>query len=78
MKWQRNIPKKAPEKVKYVYLMNKTHKNKLYEFIKENHYDLVVTTHLFPALTLTAINEDKTLDKINESKQNLIEEKTEL
>lgn len=48
-----------------VYLMNKTHKNKLYEFIKENHYDLVVTTHLFPALTLTAINEDKTLDKIN-------------
>ena len=48
-----------------IYLMNKTHKNKLYEFIKENHYDLVVTTHLFPALTLTAINEDKTLDKIN-------------
>ena len=42
-----------------VYLINKMHKKKIYDFICENGYDLVITTHLFPALTLTAINKDK-------------------
>ena len=29
---------------------------KLLNYIKENNFTLVITTHLFPALTLTAIN----------------------
>lgn len=38
-----------------VYLVNKLHANKLYKYIKDNGYDLVVTSHLFPGLALTAI-----------------------
>ena len=34
-------------------------KKKLYEYIQKNNYTLVITTHLFPSLTLTAINNDK-------------------
>lgn len=39
-----------------VYLVNKLHRNKLYKYIEDNKIDLVIATHLFPALTLTAIN----------------------
>lgn len=39
-----------------VYLVNKLHKKSLLNYIKNNNFDLVITTHLFPALTLTAIN----------------------
>ena len=39
-----------------VYLVNKLHKRSLLNYIKENNFTLVITTHLFPALTLTAIN----------------------
>ena len=39
-----------------VYLANKLHKNTLLKYIEDNHFDLVITTHIFPALTLTAIN----------------------
>ena len=39
-----------------VYLINKTHTKKLYNYITNNNFDLVITTHIFPALTLTAIN----------------------
>ena len=39
-----------------VYLVNKLHQSKLHDFVYDNKYDLVITTHLFPALTLTAIN----------------------
>lgn len=42
-----------------VYLFNKMFKKKLYEYIQKNNYTLVITTHLFPSLTLTAINNDK-------------------
>lgn len=38
-----------------VYLVNKIHKKKLYNYIINNNIDLVITTHIFPALTLTAI-----------------------
>lgn len=38
-----------------VYLVNKLHKKKLYNYIIQNKIDLVITTHIFPALTLTAI-----------------------
>lgn len=48
-----------------VYLINSLHKKKLFDFINENNYDLVITTHLFPALALTAINKDKNFKKIN-------------
>lgn len=48
-----------------VYLINKMHKKKIYDFICENGYDLVITTHLFPALTLTAINKDKKYNKVH-------------
>ena len=39
-----------------VYLAAKAVSNKLYKFIKNNNYDLVICPHLFPALSLTAIN----------------------
>ncbi len=38
-----------------VYSINKLHKKKLYDYIIKNNIDLVVTTHIFPALTLTAL-----------------------
>lgn len=38
-----------------VYSVNKLHKKKLYNYIIQNKIDLVITTHIFPALTLTAI-----------------------
>lgn len=47
-----------------VYLVNKLHKNSLLKYIEDNSFTLIITTHLFPALTLTAINKDKT-KKIN-------------
>lgn len=48
-----------------VYLINKLHKKKLYNYIKNNNIDLVITTHLFPALALTAINKDKDYENIH-------------
>ena len=39
-----------------VYLVNKMFSNRLYNFIKNNKYDLVICPHLFPAQALTAIN----------------------
>lgn len=48
-----------------VYLVNKLHKKKLYDYITTNNYDLVITTHLFPSLTLTAINKSKEHPKVN-------------
>lgn len=48
-----------------VYLVNKLHKKALYNYITSNNFDLVITTHLFPALTLTAINKEDTFKKIN-------------
>ena len=52
-----------------VYLANKLHANSLLKYIKENNFTLVITTHLFPSLTLTAIN------KHNEEKAKGVENK---
>ncbi len=41
-----------------VYIVNKLHKKKLYNYIKENNYTHIISTHLFPSLTLTAINKE--------------------
>ena len=38
-----------------VYLVNKIHARRLYNYIKNGSFNLVVATHLFPSLTLTAI-----------------------
>ena len=49
-----------------VYLFNKLRRNKLYDYIKENGYDLVICTHLFPAMALTALKKDgKSIKFIN-------------
>lgn len=48
-----------------VYLVNKLYTTKLYDFIDKNKYDLIITTHLFPALTLTAINKNENFTHIN-------------
>ncbi|CCY45162.1 putative uncharacterized protein [Clostridium sp. CAG:1193] len=40
-----------------VYLVNKLHAKALKEYILDNNFSLVITTHLYPALTLTSINE---------------------
>lgn len=47
-----------------VYLANKRYKKKLSDYITNNKYTLVIATHLFPALTLTAIKKDKNLKNI--------------
>ena len=41
-----------------VYSLNWLNRNKLYEYIKENSYDYIVTTHLFAAQALTAIKKE--------------------
>lgn len=41
-----------------VYALNSFSKRKLYEYIKENNFDYVVTTHLFAALALTTIKKE--------------------
>lgn len=48
-----------------VYLVNKIHKKTLFKYIVDNNFTLVIATHLFPALTLTAINKDDNYKKIN-------------
>ena len=42
-----------------VYLVNKMHARRLYNYIKNGSFDLVIATHLFPSLTLTAIKKHK-------------------
>ena len=39
-----------------VYLVNKLYSSRLYRFIVNNSYDLVICPHLFPAHAMTAIN----------------------
>ncbi len=41
-----------------VYTLNKLGKDKLYSYIKENDYDLVISTHLFPAMAVTTLKEE--------------------
>lgn len=41
-----------------IYALNLLNKNRLYNYIKENNYSYVITTHLFPTQTLTAIKKD--------------------
>lgn len=38
-----------------IYALNSFSRKKLYEYIKENNYDYVITTHLFAAQALTSI-----------------------
>lgn len=48
-----------------VYLMNKLAKDKLYNYIKDNNYDLIICTHLFPSMALSAIKKDCNIHFIN-------------
>ncbi len=48
-----------------VYLLNKLAKEKLYDYIKENNYDLMICTHLFPSMTLTEIKKEHPINFIN-------------
>ncbi len=41
-----------------VYLFNSLNKKKLYEYIKDNEYSFIITTHLFAAQALTAIKKE--------------------
>lgn len=41
-----------------VYRLNSLNRKKLYNYITENNYDYVITTHLFAAQALTAIKND--------------------
>lgn len=41
-----------------VYALNSLNKKKLYNYLKQNNYDYVVTTHLFAAQALSAIKEE--------------------
>lgn len=41
-----------------IYGLNQLNKNKLYNYIKENDYQYIVTTHLFAAQALTAIKKE--------------------
>ena len=49
-----------------VYGLNKLSKNKLYSYIKKNNYDLVICSHLFPAMAVTTLKkEGKNVKLIN-------------
>lgn len=49
-----------------VYSLNKLGKDKVYDYIKENNYDLVITPHLFPSMAITALKrEGKDIRLIN-------------
>ena len=41
-----------------MYVLNFLNKKRLYQYIKENNYKYVITTHLFAAQTLTAIKKE--------------------
>ena len=41
-----------------VYGLNQLNKNKLYDYIKKNGYEYIITTHLFAAQALTAIKKE--------------------
>ena len=41
-----------------IYGLNRLNRKKLYKYIKDNGYDYIVTTHLFAALSLTAIKKE--------------------
>lgn len=44
-----------------VYALNSFSKRKLYEYIKENNYDYIITTHLFVAQALTTIKKEHSI-----------------
>ena len=48
-----------------VYYFNCLNKDKILSFIKENGYDLVICTHLFPALAITKIKKEYDIPLIN-------------
>ena len=49
-----------------VYGLNKLGKNKLYSYIRKNHYDLIISSHLFPAMAVTTLKkEGKDIKLIN-------------
>lgn len=48
-----------------VYILNKLVKDKLYQFLVDNHYDLAIGTHLFPCLGLTAVEKEHPIFFIN-------------
>ena len=49
-----------------VYALNKLGKNKLYSYIKDNNYDLIISSHLFPSMAVTTLKkEGKNIKLIN-------------
>lgn len=48
-----------------VYLFNCINKKKILKFLKENNYDLVICTHLYPALCMTKIKKKHNIPLIN-------------
>ncbi len=44
-----------------VYALNSLNKKRLYQYIKQNQYNYIVTTHLFAAQALTAIKKEHTI-----------------
>lgn len=48
-----------------VYGLNKLVKDKLYDFLESNQYDLAIGTHLFPCLGLTAVKKEHPIRFIN-------------
>ncbi|MBR4949971.1 MAG: glycosyl transferase [Clostridia bacterium] len=45
-----------------VYKANEKYKEELYNFIIDNGYDMVITTHLFPAQALSSLKEEKRIN----------------
>ncbi len=48
-----------------VYMLNKLLKDKMYNYIKKNKYDLIICTHLFPSMVLTEIKKEHLVRFIN-------------
>lgn len=52
----------SPRHKSPVYYANKAYCKRLYRYLKENRFDVVVTSHLFPAEALTALKRSGRLD----------------
>lgn len=52
--WYSNLTVKPKSPI---YLMNRSYINKLYKLIKDDNYDVVITVHLFAALSMTSLRE---------------------
>jgi len=51
----------SPKRKSPVYYKNRSYRNQLFDYIQQNGFDTIITTHLFPAEALTALKRENRL-----------------